>query len=180
MDLWRLERWHQCKLLCAASLMAYYDALIAAWNSATQPPAGVTGTALTGLTTANKLIAVNGWTITGSVPTGFNVTGAQLLNCINYPEFKALTATQQSNLLLMCAGAGSGSGLLGGSGNTTHMAAGMILDYFTNLQGPTITALTALAKATTQTWTAANGYPNAQNGGGGLTPVDLADAGGLT
>lgn len=157
--------------------MAYYDALVAAWNSATQPPAGVTGTGLTGLTTANKLIAINGWTVTGSVPTSFNVTGAQLLNCINYAEFKALTAQQQSNLLLMCAAAGAG--LLGGSGNTTHMAAGMILDYFTNLSGPTIIALTALAKATTQTWAQANGYPNAQNGGGGITLVDLASAGGL-
>jgi hypothetical protein len=30
-----------------------------------------------------------------------------------------------------------------------------------------------------QTWCQANGYPNAQNGGGGITPVDLANAGGL-
>lgn len=45
--------------------MAYYTNLIAAWNSATQPPAGVAGTALTGLSTAAKLAAVNGWTVAG-------------------------------------------------------------------------------------------------------------------
>lgn len=156
--------------------MAYYDALVAAWNSATQPPTGVTGTGLSGLTTANKLIAINGWTVTGAVPTSFNVTGAQLVNCFNYPEFKALTATQQSNLLLMCACPGL---LLGGSANTTHMAAGLILDCFP-VSGPTIAALTALAKTVTQTWASANGYPNAQNGGGGITTVDLSNAGNLT
>jgi hypothetical protein len=155
--------------------VAYYDALIAAWNSATQPPAGVTGTAITGgMTTAQKIAAVNGWTVTGSVPTSFTVTGAQLLNCINWAEFNALTPQQQSNLLALCQVPGP---LLGGSGNTAHMAAGMILAYFTNLSGPTITALTALAQATVQTWAAANGYPNAQNGGGGLTLVDAANAG---
>ena len=46
--------------------MGDYGALIAAWNSATQPPTGVTGTALTsGMTTAQKLAAVNGWTVPG-------------------------------------------------------------------------------------------------------------------
>jgi hypothetical protein len=46
--------------------MAYYDALIAAWNGATQPPTGVTGTALTSqMTTAQKIAAVNTWTVPG-------------------------------------------------------------------------------------------------------------------
>ena len=49
--------------------MAWYTALINAWNGATQPPAGVTGTALTGgMSTAQKLAAVNAWTVVGSVP----------------------------------------------------------------------------------------------------------------
>jgi hypothetical protein len=48
--------------------MAFYDALIAAWNNATQPPAGVTGTGLTAqMTTAQKLDAINGWTVAGTV-----------------------------------------------------------------------------------------------------------------
>lgn len=156
--------------------MAYYDTLVAAWNSGTQPPAGVTGTGLTGLSTAAKLIAINGWSVTGSVPTTFFCTGTQLLNCINYAEFKALTAAQQSNLLALCNNPGP---ILGGSANVSHMAAGMILDYF-NVAGATVAALTALAKTTTQTWATANGYPNAQNGNGGITAVDLANAGNLT
>ncbi|MFZ1109847.1 MAG: hypothetical protein WAN43_16050 [Rhodomicrobium sp.] len=117
--------------------MAYYTALITAWNGATQPPAGVTGTGLTGaMTTAQKLAAVNAWTITGAVPTSFYVTGAQIANCINWTEFAALTAAQQQNLLLLCIQDGQ---LLGGSANTAHLAAGMILAYFTNLSGPTVT-----------------------------------------
>ena len=152
--------------------MAYYTALITAWNGATQPPAGVTGTGLTGaMTTAQKLAAVNAWTITGAVPTSFYVTGAQIANCINWTEFAALTAAQQQTLLLLCIQDGQ---LLGGSANTAHLAAGMILAYFTNLSGPTVTALTALAQATVQPWWQANGY---------TTPIgmdDLAAAGGLT
>lgn len=135
--------------------MAYYTALITAWNGATQPPAGVTGTALTGLTTAQKLAAVNGWTVTGTVPTTFFATGDKILNCINWGEFNALTAQQQSNVLAMCNNLGQ---LLGGSGNTTHLVAGMIIAYFP-AAGATITALTALAQASTNPWWQTNGYP---------------------
>ena len=149
--------------------MAYYTALITAWDGATQPPTGVTGTALTGgMTTAQKLAAVNGWTVTGSVPTSFYVTGNQLANCINWTEFAALTAAQQQNLLLLCIIPGQ---LLGGSGNTTFLVDGMILAYFTNKSGPTITALTALAEAAVTPWWAANGYP------GPFNAADAAEAG---
>jgi hypothetical protein len=149
-----------------------YAPLIAAWNSATQPPTGVTGTGLTGgMTTAQKLAAVNGWVITGVVPTTLYVTGTQLLNCINYAEFKALTATQQANLLALCNSPGL---LIGGSANTAQMADGMILDYFTNHSGPTITALTALAQATATPWWQANGFT------GPFSTTDLGLAGGLT
>ena len=106
--------------------MAYYTALINAWNSATQPPVGVTGTGLTGLTTEQKIAAINGWTVTGTVPTSLLVTGSQLLNCINWTEFAALTAPQQSNLLALCQVPGQ---LQGGSGETSFMADGMILAY---------------------------------------------------
>lgn len=156
--------------------MAYYDALIAAWNSVTQPPAGVTGTGLTGLTTANKLIAINGWTVTGSVPTSFFTTGAALLNCLDKTELQALTAAQRLEILTMCAVPGQ---IAGGSANASRGAPGLILAYF-NVAGATIANLTALAKAVTQPWASANGYPLAQNGGGGITAVDLANAGGLT
>jgi hypothetical protein len=130
--------------------MAYYDALIAEWPS------------LSPGTTAAKLAQLNALTVTGTVPTSFFVTGDQLLNCINWTEFAALTAQQQSNLLALCQVPGQ---ILGGSGNTSHMAPGMFIACF-SLQGATIAALTALAKGATQPWWQANGYPR---------PFDLGD-----
>jgi hypothetical protein len=145
--------------------MAYYTALQTAWNGATQPPTGVTGTAITGdMTTAQKLAAVNGWTVTGSVPTSFMTPGAALLNCINWTEFAALTAAQQANLLAVCANPGQ---LLAGSANTAFLVAGMFLAYFANHSGPTILALTALATGTVQPWWQANGY---------TSPIGIGDA----
>ena len=136
--------------------MAQYTNLIAAWNGATQPPTGVTGSPLLGGdTTVQKLAKVQAWTVTGTVPTTLYSTGAQLANCINYAEFKALTATQQANLLALCNNPGP---LLGGSANTAFLVDGMILDYFTNKSGPTILALTALAQATVQPWWQYAGY----------------------
>lgn len=127
--------------------MAYYTALINQW-------AGLSGT------TAQKLTAINALTVTGSVPTTIYITGAQLLNCINWTEFAALTAAQQSNLLLLCLNPGP---LLGGSSNTSFLLVGMILAYFTNHSGPTIVALTALSQAVVQPWWQANGYPGLFN-----------------
>lgn len=151
--------------------MTYYTNLITAWNGSPSPPAGVTGTGLTGLTTAQKLAAINGWTVSGSVPTSFMATGAQLLNCINWAEFAALTVAQQSNLLALCANSGP---LLGGSANSGLITAGMFLAYFTNHSGPTIAALTALAQATAQPWWQYAGYTSP------IGPADLTAAGGLT
>ncbi len=141
--------------------MAYYTAFINAWNTSSSGgglPASTTGTSLVGLTTANKLAAINAWSFTGAVPGTIYVTGAQIANCINWTEFAALTATQQSNLLQMFGIQGP---LLGGSANTSHLLAGMILAYFTNLAGPTIAALTALSQATVQPWWQSAGYPRA-------------------
>lgn len=146
--------------------MAYYTKLIAAWNSVTQPPVGVTGTGLTGgMTTAQKIDAVNGWTVTGAIPASMVFTGVQLLNCINYAEFKVLTATQQQNILSLC---NAGAGLLGGSANTAFLPVGMIIDYF-SVAGPTVAALTALAKGSTQPWW------QAATGGALNGPVSLSD-----
>jgi hypothetical protein len=140
--------------------MAYYSALIAAWNGATQPPTGVTGTPLTGsMTTAQKLAAVNGWTVTGSVPTTIYVTGVQVANCINWAELAALTDAQRKDVLLLCLQDGL---LLSGSAQLTHLLPGMLLAYF-SVSGPTITALTALAAATPQPWWQYAGYPGPFN-----------------
>lgn len=150
--------------------MAYYDAFIAAWNNSTQPPPGATGAPITvGMSTQQKLNTLNAWTHVGAIPTNFYVTGADLFNCIDQAEFFALTAAQQQNLLLMCDVQGQ---LLGGSANTNHLAAGMILKYFTNLSGPTITNLTALAKATVVPWwSQANQPPEAPY----MRPFDMGD-----
>ena len=160
--------------------MATYTALIAAWNASSASvgalPSGVAGTSLFGLTTAQKIAAVNGWTVTGTIPTTFYVSGAQLLNCINWTEFAALSAAQQSTLLQLCAIPGD---LLGGSAETSFLVDGMILAYFTNHSGPTVIALTALANAQVQAWWGVS----VASGGGGLTSsVSVADttAAGLT
>jgi hypothetical protein len=150
--------------------VAHYDALIAAWNNPTQPPPGVTGSGLLPAdTTDQKITKVNAWTVTGSVPTTVHVTSDQLANCVNYPEFKALTAVQQSNLLgLFNIAPGQ---LLGGSANTSFLTVGMIIDYFP-AGGATITSLTALSKGLTQLWWQA---PVANNGGGLTSPVSIDD-----
>ena len=160
--------------------MSYYTALQSAWaTSSASPgalPSGVTGTSLYGLTTAQKIAAVNGWTITGSIPTTLYVTGNQVANCINWTEFVALTAAQQMNILQLLTIQGP---LLGGSGNLTELLNGMLLAYFSNHSGPTVTALTALAQATVQPWW----QVTVANGGGGLTaPIGPQDttAAGLT
>ncbi len=107
--------------------MAYYTAFINAWNAGVVP-ANCTGTPFIGLTTTQqRLDALNGWTFTGAIPTTLYSTGVQLANCINYAEFKALTATQQANVLALCQIPG---GLLGGSGNTAFLTDGLILDCF--------------------------------------------------
>jgi hypothetical protein len=123
--------------------VAYYDALIAEWAT------------LTPGTTAQKLTQINNLKVAGSIPTTLYVTGSQILNCINWTEFAALTPAQQLNVLTLCSIQGS---LLGGSANTSFVVDGMIIAYFP-LQGSTIAALTALAKASTVYWWQSAGYP---------------------
>ena len=138
--------------------MTYYAALAAKW--ATLSPD----------TTANKLLALNNLTVTGTIPTTFYITGDKILNCINYAEFKALTAAQQSNVLALCRVPGN---LLGGSSNTSFIVDGMIIDYFPGA-GPTIAALTALAQAATIPWWQSVGS------NGPISLTDLIAAGNLT
>ncbi len=143
--------------------MAYYDALVAKWGT------------LSG-TTAQKLAAVNALMVTGSVPTLFRVSGSAILDCLNFAEFNALTAAQQSTLLQICAMPGL---LLGGS--ASPLVGPMFVSYYAGkLAGPTITALTALAQGAVVPWW----QSSVANGGGGLAgPVsagDLVAAGNLT
>jgi hypothetical protein len=84
--------------------MAYYDALIAAWNNGTQPPPGVTGQALTGLTTAQKLAAVQAWTVASGVGGKAILSPSAILNAVVFADLAALTQLQVSQLSLLLAG----------------------------------------------------------------------------
>lgn len=103
-------------------------------------------------TTANKLIALNALSSTGSVPTLIMTTGAAIFNCLVWAEFNGLTPAQQTMLMQVCAIPGS---IQGGSGSP------FIAPFFGTLAGKmptTIAALTALAQSLSQPWWQANGY----------------------
>jgi hypothetical protein len=144
--------------------MAYYSALIAAWNTGTVP-VGVVGSALTGQSTAQKIININAWTLTSTIPAVYTITGAQISSCIKWSEFAALTAAQQSLVMQLCAipvlSVGSSAAEI------ALLADGMIIDFFPP-GGPTITALSALAPS-------AQAWVTALAGGGLNGPVSLAD-----
>lgn len=128
--------------------MAYYTALINFWPSAQ------------GADTAAKLAWVNAQTVTGSIPATFPVTGAQILKCLDFPEFNSLTAARQTAILQICA-------LPAGDGGANSFIGKLIANYYSAmLTGPTIVALTAMAQAVVQPWWKANGYPR---------PFDLGD-----
>lgn len=129
--------------------MAYYDAAIAKWQT------------LTPGTTANKLAQLNAATVTGSVPATFTITGDQILACLDWAEFSTLTSPQQTTLLQVLSTPGV---IQGGAG--TFVGSMFVAFYTGKLAGPTITALTALAKAVVQPWWQSNGYPR---------PFDLGD-----
>lgn len=123
--------------------MAYYDALIAHWPS------------VTGANTAAKLANLNAEIVTGSIPATFPVTGAQMLNCLDFTEFNSLTAAKQDAILQIC----QQSTMTGGA--NTFVGKLFANYYATMLAGPTIAAFTALAQAIAQPWWRANGYPRA-------------------
>lgn len=129
--------------------MAYYDALIAEWPN------------ITGANTAAKLANLNALPVTGAVPAVFTFTGQQLFNCLDWTEFFSLTAAQQTQILEICAMPFVMTG-----GQASFVGKMFVAFYSGKLGGPTIAALTALAKAITQPWWAANGYPR---------PFDLGD-----
>lgn len=144
--------------------MAYYTALIAAWNSVTQPPSGVTGAALTGLTTTQKIAAVNAWTVTtAAVP--MIIPTYSIYNLIVPAEFTALSAANQQlvrDILSM--------GTVDASSGTSIRS--RMVAIFPN-GTTTFTNLANLAKnydTPSQLWVTANGYPQ-------LAPVDIQAAG---
>jgi hypothetical protein len=82
-----------------------YTKLTAAWNSATQPPTGVTGQPLLSTdTTQQKVTKINGWTMVGTVPTATLVPAWQLYDEIVVTEYDAAPAASQAiinNILAM-------------------------------------------------------------------------------
>ena len=75
--------------------MAYYDALIAAWNNPTQPPPNVTGSPLlVGDTTQQKLGKVNAWTVVGA-STQMLVPTYMIYNLIEPAEWDLLSPPNQ-------------------------------------------------------------------------------------
>lgn len=148
--------------------MAYYTALIDAWNSATQPPVGVTGTALTGLTTAQKLAAINAWTVAGSQQKSILSVNA-IINAILPADMLSLTATQLQIMALLLAG----NGTVDASPGTTIR--GVFQSIFSG-KTTTLNALSALVApfdTPTRPWWQANGYSSPINAN------DLLAAGGL-
>lgn len=141
-----------------------YGILIAAWNSAQQPPAGVTGQALTGLTTTQKLAAVLAWTTTGAaiplvIPT------YRIYNVIDPAEFSALTAANQQLVRDILA-----MGTVDASPGTSIRTRMLALFGAGTATRAALTAIAAPFDAPTVNWAAKNGYA-------GITMNDVAAAG---
>ena len=152
--------------------MAYYTALIAAWTSVTQPPAGVTGTALTGgMTTAQKLAAVNAWTV--AMPQAASIPVSSIVGAILPADFLALTPLQLQQLQF----------LLQSSQTVSAPPGGTIRSVFATIFAGKATTLANLAALVapfdnaTQNWCAVNGYPTSSVGDGNLSVPDTLNAG---
>ena len=158
--------------------MGYYDALVAAWNGATQPAAGVTGTALTqGMTTAQKLGAVNGWTVPGpnqdvrvSTVQGKLMLAGAWLKLKAYAAANPTTQTGEvAQMLLDMCNSPSLQTFQMSDGPTYQNVQGMLSllaqDPATGVTSALEAELLALA-STTQPWWQANAYAR---------PFDLGD-----
>jgi hypothetical protein len=155
--------------------MAYYTALVTAWNSATQPPVGVTGTGLTGLTTAQKLAAINGWTVVGPAQKAIIEVNA-IINAIASADLLGLTVTQLQVMTLLLAGGGS----VDGSPGTTIRAVFQSIFAGKTTTLANLSALVAPFDNPMIPWWKAT---VAQGGGALASPVngnDLIAAGNLT
>jgi hypothetical protein len=150
-----------------------YTKLIAAWNSATQPPAGVTGSPLlAGDTTQQKVTKINAWTMSGSAKAMI-VPTYTIYNLIDITEYTTLSAANQTiinNILSM--------GTVDGSpGTNIRQRIVTIFPSGTN----TFTNLSNLAKnydTPVQDWCFTNSYPtHGVNGPGNLSVSDANNAG---
>lgn len=152
--------------------MSYYTSLIAAWNAGTVP-SGATGSALTGLTTAQKLANINAWTVAGPA-VACSITPSQIINCIDtVAHVNALTTAQLQILQFL---AGSGQPIFAPPGST-------IRAWFQNTFAGQATTLSAFAALVAQFDSPPVPWVTAPSGGalnGTVNLSDLAAAGGLT
>lgn len=131
--------------------MAYFDSLIAAWNNPTQPPPGVTGSAITGgMTTAQKLAVVNGWQVVGAAKPML-ITPAKILNACTAADLAALTTNQLQLLQLLL----SGTEVDASSG--TALRAAIIAIFSGKPSFTSLSALAALYDSPKVSWWQANG-----------------------
>ena len=89
-----------------------------------------------------KADALNAQAVTGSIPTHADVTGYQLLGCIHYAEFTAITAEQRSWLMALVQ-----MPLIPG-GSASFFIAPLFGALFAQMP-LTVASLTALAQALT-------------------------------
>jgi hypothetical protein len=76
--------------------MAYYDVFVAAWNAGGLP-VGASGTPITGgMTTPQKMAALNGWTIVVAQPT--IIETYKIFNALDPAEFDALSAALKTRV----------------------------------------------------------------------------------
>jgi hypothetical protein len=146
--------------------MASYDALIAVWNTVGLP-AGVSGTALAaGMSRAQKLNAINGWTVTGPARIA-SLQPSAILNAIVDTDLAALTTQQLTLLHLLLAGGAVNAT----QGSFIRLGIQKLFTGKTQTLG-NLSALVAPFDSPTVPWTEANGYP----------PLNIADvaAAGLT
>lgn len=147
----------------------YYTALRAAWNAPITPPPPVQGPAFTlQMTTAQKIVAINQWTVqTGQFSSRITVPAWQLYSAIVPAEFQKLNSQQQQYIRDIL--------LLGTIELTNGSSARNVLAQF--MPPPSITSynIALLCKAAdipTMPWWIAP----VQIGGGGLTaPVAQSD-----
>jgi hypothetical protein len=151
--------------------MAYYDALIAAWNGTTQPPTGVTGSPLLSTdTTTQKVNKVNRWIVAAPQPAIF--VPHEILNAVVDVDLAALTPDQVGQFTLQLSGSEADlspgttlrstiQGLFAGKAQTIQQLRNLVAPY----------------DNATMTWCQQNSYPFNSLTAGGLTVVDAQNAG---
>lgn len=145
--------------------MAIYTALIAAWNNATQPPPGVTGPPLTALSTEQKIVAINSWTV--PAPQKAILTPSQILNAVVPSDLATLTIAQVALLTLILQGS-----TVDGSAGTTVRAAAQAIFAGKATTLANLGALVATFDSAVLPWWRAS---VAQNGGGLNCSVSAGD-----